>query len=155
LNHAVIFAICIGLVAGLRSFTPPAVVSWAAHFGALNLAGSRLAFMGSLVSAIVFSLFAIGELIGDKLPQTPRRTAIFPLVARMVTGGLCGACFCAAASQSLGMGIFLGATSAIIGAFVGYQIRAQLVRRLPIKDFVVAICEDLVAIGLACFLAFR
>jgi uncharacterized membrane protein len=154
-NYLFALAIGIGIVAGLRSLTAPAVVAWAAHLGWLNLGGSRLAFMGSTAAAVVFSIVAIGELILDKLPTTPKRTALVPLVARIVTGGLCGASFCAAAGQSLGIGIFLGGIGAVIGAFAGYEIRRRLVNNLRIKDIVVAICEDLVALALACFLVSR
>ena len=91
MNCVFVFATGIGIVAGLRSLLAPAVVAWAAHFGWLNLHGSPLAFMGSTIAVAVFSLFAIGELVGDKLPKTPKRTALGPLLARILTGGLCGA----------------------------------------------------------------
>jgi uncharacterized membrane protein len=154
-NYLFVFAIGIGIVAGLRSLTAPAVVAWAAHLGWLNLSGSRLAFMGSTAAAIIFSIFAVGELIGDKLPKTPKRTALFPLLARIVTGGLCGASLCAAAGQSLGIGIVLGGMGGLIGAFAGYEVRRGLVNNLRIKDIFVALCEDLVALALACFLVSR
>ena len=41
---------------------------------------------------------------------------------------------------------------AVIGAFGGYEIRRQLVSKLNAKDIFIAIPEDLIAIGLACFL---
>jgi uncharacterized membrane protein len=88
-------------VAGLRSLTAPAVVAWGAHLGWLNLHGSPLAFMGSTAAVTIFSLLALGELIADKLPMIPKRTAPGPLLARVVTGGLCGACLCAAVGNSL------------------------------------------------------
>jgi uncharacterized membrane protein len=87
--------------------------------------------------------------------MTPKRTAPAPLMARVVTGGLCGACLCAAVGKSLLAGTLLGGTSGIIGAFVGYEIRRRLVNRLHTKDFFVAICEDLVAVGLAFFFVLR
>src|SRR5437016_5015308 len=68
-------ALCIGIVAGLRAVTAPAVVSWAARLGWLNLHGSILAFMGTSVAVVVFSLGAIGEYVNDKLPKTASRTA--------------------------------------------------------------------------------
>jgi uncharacterized membrane protein len=42
-----IFALAfgVGVAAGLRSLSPPAVVAWAAHLGWLNLHNSPLAFM--------------------------------------------------------------------------------------------------------------
>jgi uncharacterized membrane protein len=148
-NYACLTAVGIGIVAGLRSLTAPAVVAWAAYFGRLNLHNSPLAFMASTAAVITFSLLAIGELVADKLPNTPKRTALAPLLARVITGGLCGATLCAAEEKSLIAGAILGATGGVIGAFLGYQIRRRLVNGLHIKDFFVAICEDLVAIGLA------
>jgi uncharacterized membrane protein len=87
-NYVFVLAIGIGIVAGLRSLMAPAVVAWAAHLGWLNLHGSPLAFIGSTTAVAVFSLLAIGELVADKLPNTPKRTAIVPLVARIAVGGL-------------------------------------------------------------------
>ena len=154
-NYIWAFAVGIGVVAGLRSLTAPAVVSWAAHLGWLNLHGSPLAFMGSTWATAIFSLLAIGELVADKLPKTPNRTAFAPLLARILTGGLCGACLCVSANQSLVVGAMLGALGAVIGTFGGYKIRRGLVRKLNIQDIFVALLEDLVAIALACFFVSR
>src|SRR5215468_5162639 len=104
MNSVFVFALGIGFAAGLRSLTPPAVVAWAAHFGWLNLSQSPFAFMGSIVSVVIFSLLAVGELIADLLPQTGKRTAPVPLLARILMGGLCGACLSAASNQSLIVG---------------------------------------------------
>ena len=81
------------------------------------------------------------------------RTAPAPLMARLATGGLCGACLCAAVGKSLLAGTLLGGIGGIVGAFLGYGIRRRL--DLHIKDLVVAVCEDLVAVGLALFLVSR
>jgi uncharacterized membrane protein len=150
-NYVFAFAVGIGIVAGLRAMTAPAAVTWAAYLGWLNLHGSPLAFMGSMVAVAIFTVGAIGEYIADKLPKTPSRTAPLGLIARIVTGGLSGACVCAAAGQSLLVGVVLGAIGAVIGAFGGYQVRTRLVRALNVKDIFVAIPEDLVAIGAAYF----
>ena len=155
MNHTFALAIGIGVVAGLRSLTAPAAVSWAAHLGWLNLHSSRLAFMGSTVAVAIFSLLAVGELVADMLPKTPKRTALAPLLARILTGGLCGACLCASANQSLLIGALLGAIGGVIGAFAGYEFRRGLVRNLNIQDIFIAIFEDLVAIGAAFFLVSR
>jgi uncharacterized membrane protein len=148
-----VLALAIGIVAGLRSLTAPAVVAWAAHLNWLNLHGSPLAFMASTAAVVIFSVLAFGELIADKLPSTQKRTAPAPLVARIITGGLCGACLCAPTGQPLVVGALLGAMGGVIGAFLGYGIRRRL--DLYTKDFLVAICEDVVAVGLAVFLVSR
>ena len=153
MNYIFVLAFGIGIVAGLRSLTAPAVVAWGAHLTWLNLHGSPLAFIGSTTAVAIFSLLAIGELIADKLPTIPKRTAPAPLLARVVTGGLCGACLFAAAGQPLIGGALLGGVGGIVGAFLGYGIRRRL--DLHIRDLVVAVCEDVVAVGLALFLVSR
>jgi uncharacterized membrane protein len=147
--YALVVAFGIGIVAGLRSLTAPAAVSWAAYLGWLNLQGTPLAFMGSSAAVAIFSLLALGEYVADLLPNTPNRTAPLPLVARILMGGLSGACLCASADQSLVAGALVGGIGSVIGAFAGYQARTGLVRRLKVKDIFIAIPEDLVAIGLA------
>src|SRR5262245_53860369 len=144
----------IGFVAGLRSLTAPALVSWAAHLGGLDLRGTPLAFMGSTAAVAIFSLLALAEYVGDLLPKTPSRTTPGPLVVRIITGGLSGAALCAAAGQSLVAGAALGAGGGVAGAFAGYQARTRLVSGLKVKDAFIAIPEDLVAIGLAFLLLF-
>ena len=155
IKYVFAFAFGIGFTAGLRSLTPPAVVAWAAHLGWLNLNNSPLAFMGSTITVVIFSLLAVFELIGDLRPSTPKRTAPVPLIARILMGGLCGACICAAGTQSLVIGAILGAVGGVIGAFAGYETRRNLVTGLKIKDNVIAVLEDLITIGLACFFVSR
>jgi uncharacterized membrane protein len=155
MSYIFALALGVGVAAGLRSLTPPAVVAWAAHLGWLNLNNSPLAFMGSIIAAIIFSLLALFELFLDLQPSTPKRTSPVPLVARILTGGLCGACLYAAGNQSLIIGAILGAVGGVIGAFAGYEIRRRLVAALHVKDIFVALLEDLVAIGLACFFVSR
>jgi uncharacterized membrane protein len=139
----------IGFVAGMRSLTAPAAVSWAAYLGWLNLEGSPLAFMGSRVAVAIFTGLALLEYVTDLLPMTPARTKPGPLIARIIMGGLAGACLSVSAGQSISVGAVPGAIGAVIGAFAGYEIRRRLVGRLRVKDAFVAVPEDLVAIGLA------
>jgi len=98
-----LFAFLIGLFAGLRSLTPPAAVAWAVHLGWLKLA-RPLSLIGSLPAVIILSLLALTELILDKLPNTPNRTAPLGLIARIVTGGLTGACVSLGADRSFPRG---------------------------------------------------
>src|ERR1700686_3073759 len=127
MNFLFALAFGIGFAAGLRSFTPPAVMAWAAHLGWLNLNNSPLAFMGSIITVVIFSLLALFELFVDLQPSTPKRTAPVPLGARILTGGLCGACLCGASNQSLIIGAILGGIGGVMGAFAGYEIRRRLV----------------------------
>ena len=155
MNYIFLFSLGIGFAAGLRALVTPAVVAWAAHLGWLNLNNSPLAFMGSTITVVIFSILAVVELIGDLRPTTSKRTAPMPLVTRILTGGLCGTCVCAAGNQSLIIGAILGGVGGVIGAFAGYEVRRRLVAALNIKDVFIALPEDLVTIGLACFFVSR
>jgi uncharacterized membrane protein len=136
----------LGCVVGLRSLTPPALVCWAAHLGWLHLAGTKLAFMNHPAALIVFTLLAVVELIADKLPKTPARTAPPGLIARIVFGGLCGAALAASAGVSLIIAAIAGVIGALAGTFAGYSVRRALVIRAHLPDFAVALVEDIVTI---------
>jgi uncharacterized membrane protein len=140
-------AFVIGIIAGLRSLTAPAAVSWAAHLGWIDLRGSRLAFLGSTVAVIVLSVLALGELVTDKLAFTPNRTSLLPLSFRVVSGAVCGAAVCISAQHFVVLGSVLGAVGAIVGAFSGYRIRHNLVKKGSLPDIAVAVMEDAVAVG--------
>ena len=84
-------ALLAGIVAGSRTFTGPAAVSWAARLGYLNLDGSWLAFMGYAWTPWIFTLLAIVEMVGDQLPSTPSRKVPMQFGARIVGGALSGA----------------------------------------------------------------
>src|SRR5690349_112107 len=86
-----LLALLIGVVAGLRAMTAPALVSWAAYFGWLNLSGTWLAFLGNAWTHWILTILALGELVTDQLPSTPSRTVPVQFGARIVTGALSGA----------------------------------------------------------------
>jgi uncharacterized membrane protein len=154
-SSVLLFALGIGVVAGLRTFTAPATVCWGAHLGWLRLAGTRLAFMGSRAALIIFSLAALGEFVSDQLPKIGKRTAAGPLTGRILFGALSGAALCVAYGRPALYGALLGGIGAVGGAFAGYHIRAALVRHLGVTDILIAIPEDLVAIGLGLLLVSR
>jgi uncharacterized membrane protein len=140
-----LYAFLLGCVCGLRSMTAPAVVAWAAHLGWLHLDGSLLAFFANKVSLAIFSLFALGELIADKLPFIPPRTQAGPLGVRILFGALCGAAVCISVTASPLLGAVLGGLGGVAAAFAGYRYRRRFSSMLP--DLPLALIEDLVAVG--------
>lgn len=140
-------AFLIGVIAGLRTMTAPAFVSWGARLGWLPLAGTTLSFLGSAVAAWLFTALALGELITDKLPSTPSRTRPGPFAGRIVSGALCGAALTGATGGSLVAGAALGALGAVTGTLGGYTARRRLVPALGVPDALVALAEDVVAVG--------
>jgi uncharacterized membrane protein len=154
-TEILLLAFLLGVVAGLRSFTAPAVLAWAAHRGWLGFHGTPLSFMASTAATVIFILLAVGELIADQIPSTPSRTAPPGLIARIVTGGLSGAGIAAAGTQSLAVGAILGIVGALIGTFAGYRARTGLVKALKVPDLVIATLEDVVATGGGLFIVSR
>jgi uncharacterized membrane protein len=146
-TQVLLLAFLIGVIAGLRTMTAPAVVAWAVNRHWLNILSSPLAFMGSTAAVAVFTVLALGELVVDILPSTPKRTRLLGLIGRSVFGGLSGAAVAASGAQSIAPGAVLGVAGAIAGAFAGYEVRKRLVSALKVPDFVIALMEDAVAIG--------
>jgi uncharacterized membrane protein len=144
-----LFAFLIGLLAGLRSLTAPATTAWAVYLGWLKLEGP-LALIGSIPSVAIFTLLAVVELVADKLPKTPNRTSPPGLIARIIMGGLTGACVAAGGGQDAILGAMFGAVGGVVGCFAGFQARTGLVKALGTRDMYVALIEDLVAIA-GCF----
>lgn len=145
----------IGVVAGLRTFTAPAVTAWAAHLHWLNLSGSYFGFMGSAWAVAIFSLGVAVESVIDQLPNTPARTTAAQLGGRIIMGSFTAACLGIAGGAAAWLAAVMGAIGSLVGAFGGYRARAGLVRALHAPDFAIAIPEDLVAIGLGLFLVSR
>jgi uncharacterized membrane protein len=139
----------LGVVTGLRTMTPMVVLCWFAYKGNLPVDGTWAFWTQRLATAIVFTVLAAGELIADKLPRTPNRTDLGPLLARLAFGGLVGAIAATSLDGSLVEGVFLGVAGALLGAFGGYLVRRELVARLECKDWHVAVAEDLLAVGCA------
>ncbi|MGD1171284.1 DUF4126 domain-containing protein [Mycobacterium seoulense] len=146
MTHALILllALLIGVVAGLRSLTAPAVVAWAAFLGWIDLHGTWAAWMASIITVVVFTVLAVGELVNDKLPKTPARTAPPIFGARIVMGGLAGAVLGAWPHwtfSALGAGV----VGAVLGTLGGYQARKRLAD-VAGRDLPIALLEDAVAI---------
>ena len=128
-------AVGIGLVTGLRSQTGPAAV--------------RLRHGGP--AALVLPLLALGELVVDKLPGIPPRTAPPGLALRIGLGGFAGASL-AGGKGDRRVGFVLGAAGALAGAYLGLRLRTAAVAKSGLPDPVVALAEDAVAVGAALLL---
>lgn len=139
----------LGAGTGMRTFTPMAVLCWFAYAGYVPVDGTWAFWAAKLVTAVVFTVLAVGELVADKLPRTPDRTSMGPLLARVLFGGLVGGIVAASLNGSEFEGVILGVGGALVGAFGGYLIRREIVMRSGSKDWPVAVAEDLVTVGFA------
>ena len=142
---AIVLPLLIGVVAGLRSMTAPAAVSWASRVGWLDVAHTPLAFFGYAFTPWVFTALALGELVIDQLPTTPSRTESLPFGTRIIVGALCGGAI-GASGGALLAGLLAGIAGALIGTLGGHALRAKLAAAFG-SDRPAALIEDAVAIG--------
>jgi uncharacterized membrane protein len=140
-----LFALLIGVVAGLRALTPPAVVAWGAALGWLPLEGTWAHWVGHPITVTVLTILLVVEWVTDQLPSTPPRTVTPQFAARILTGAFAGAVVGAAwhhTFSSLGAGI----VGAVLGTLGGYQARKRLVEANAGHDLPVALTEDAIAV---------
>ncbi len=163
---SLIFAL--GILNGLRTLTPAAVLCWGAHLGWYSLAHTPFFFLSHPISVFVFSLLAVGEWIGDKLPKTPARTEPFPLAARMFFAAACGGVLATLGGVTNGpvgsshgnqsafiVGILAGGLGAFLGTYGGFLIRRMLTGQAGLPDLPVALAEDALTVGGALFVVSR
>ncbi len=144
----------LGWAAGMRSMTAPAALSHVLsdRYSTVRQPARFLAM--DSVSALS-KLAAAGEVVADKLPSTPDRTAPPVLAGRIGSGVLVGAGIAAARRDRLWPGALVGAAAAVASTFVMLRVRTALPELLGTSDMPVAILEDVAAVGLALVCANR
>ncbi|WP_102145406.1 DUF4126 family protein [Mycobacterium hubeiense] len=138
-----LLALLIGVVAGLRAFTAPAAVAWAAMLQWINLDGTWVEWLAHPITVTVLTVLAVGELISDQMPQTPSRKTALQFGARLVTGGFAGAALGTAWGYTFG-GLGAGLIGAVIGTVGGAAARERLAANAG-RDLPVALTEDVIA----------
>jgi len=137
----------LGVVAGLRSQLPQAALA----ARGLEPTSGPLSVLRSGVGRRAAYVAAVGELVIDKLPSTPSRVAPRGLAGRIASGAVAGASL-ASASGRRGAPLILpavfGAVGAYAGSWGGYSVRKAVVTASRLPDPVVAVGEDLLAVGL-------
>ncbi len=140
-----LFALLIGVIAGLRAMTAPAAMAWAAHLGKLSLVGFPLAWLGGPITVGIFTVLALLELFADQHPKTPSRKVPHQFGTRILTGAFSGAALMMPSGHWL-RGAVIGAVGAVLGTLGGAEFRARLAKTFG-KDLPAALIEDAVAVG--------
>jgi uncharacterized membrane protein len=148
MTHALVLllALLIGVVAGLRALTVPAVVAWGAFLGWIDVSNKWSEWVGHPITVAVLTVLLFVELVTDQLPKTPSRKTPPQFVTRLLTGAFAGAVIGSAffhTFSSLGAGII----GAVLGTLGGYEARSRLVAANGGRDLPVAIAEDIIAVG--------
>ena len=141
----------LGMCTGLRTLTPIAVLCWFAYRNALHLVGWR-SFTANVIAVGIFTLMALGEYIGDKLPTTPSRTSLVGLVGRSLFGAFVGLLLAQPLLLSPALAVVIGIVGALIGTYAGWFVRTRSVLALKCPDWPVAIAEDCITIAVSIIL---
>jgi len=135
----------IGVVAGLRSMTAPAVTARMLSSNEVDATGPAwLRVFGRPKTARNLAFAAAGELLIDKLPTAPNRTAPPSLLWRIVSGAVCGAAVSYACAKEPRTGAIAGVAGAVIGSYAGEHIRRLIGQVFAVPDVLVALGEDAV-----------
>lgn len=129
-----------GIVAGMRTFMAPALVS---DLSKTRASSSLNPSPGCELLANGLKMAAAGELLFDKLPWAPDRISTPSLTARAVSGAVCGAVVYRQDDESPATGALVGAIAAVASAYAMFYIRREIRRKLP--DPIVAVAEDAIA----------
>lgn len=140
-------AAILGASSGLRTFSGPALVSQVAHSGLLPVDVPNINFLKHPASAQTSVVLALAELVADKLPSTPSRIAVMPLMSRALAGGFAGASLAASKHRSAYVGAIAGTFAAIGAAYAGYHLRRFINKKLHVPDVIVALAEDAAVAG--------
>ena len=138
-------AIGLGAVAGMRTMSAPALLSYAATTGQDE--GLSETPLASQNVSKTLGLLAIGEMITDKLPGIPDRTSAPSLAARAASGAFAGAVIFKSRKKKIGIGAAVGALEAVASAFAFFHLRREAGKQLNVPDPVVAIAEDALVVG--------
>jgi uncharacterized membrane protein len=145
-RNANLKAIAIGIIAGIRSMSAPAIASTYLAAGK-NSADSRFGILASPAATTLLKLLAAGEIIADKLPIVPARVSAAPLIARVASGAISAAVACAASRKRVALGAALGGIAALVGVVGFYVLRRTIASKTNLPDPMLGVAEDARVIG--------
>ncbi|QNH63392.1 DUF4126 family protein [Hymenobacter sediminicola] len=138
----------LGTIAGFRSMTAPALLTGnLAKFHPQALAGSPLRYLQKPLVATGFKLLAGGELVGDKLPQTPNRIAPPVLLGRLLSGALVGATLYKINHGKTLNGALLGSAVAGLATFGSFWLRKKTTDESGLPSALVGGLEDILVLS--------
>jgi uncharacterized membrane protein len=149
----ILLALLIGVIAGLRAMTAPAVVAWGAMLGWIDVDGKWSEWVAHPITVTVLTIFLLVELVTDQLPKTPSRKTAPQFATRLIMGGFAGAVIGSAFFHTFSCA-GAGIVGAVLGTLGGAAVRTKLYEANNGKDRPGAFIEDVVAVGGGFLVAF-
>ncbi len=143
---SLVLSAALGWVAGMRSATAPAALSFALAARPAHSDRWPATWMALPLAPVAGGLAAAGELVGDKLPSTPDRTEAVPFAGRVVAGAIVGAGVAGRQGTSRVACAVAGGAAAAASTVVMH--RARRVASEQIGAVPAALAEDALAVSL-------
>jgi uncharacterized membrane protein len=140
-------AVTLGAVAGMRTFSAPAIASTRLQGQIWSWRRNRAErFLRKPAVRAALVALAGAELLADKLPSAPDRIRPIPLAARAASGAIVGWSIGQdrAAARRLAVA---GALAAVASAYLAWGVRRFIASRSSIPDPLIGACEDVLAIA--------
>jgi uncharacterized membrane protein len=155
MTHALVLllALLIGVIAGLRALTAPAIVAWGAFLGWIDVDGKWSEWIAHPITVTVLTIFLLVELVTDQLPKTPSRKTAPQFITRLIMGAFAGAIIGSASFHTFSA-LGAGMIGAVLGTLGGAEVRQRVASARSGQDRPGAILEDIVAVGGGFLVAF-
>jgi len=142
-------SLALGLIAGMRCASAGAIASYISRQATPTKGSNKLIkFINSDTFNTTLNIAAVGELVADKLPFVPARTAPAGLAARVVSGGLSGAAVAKANGSNVTLYASLSSVVAIAATYGFYHLRKTAGEKTGIADPLIALVEDAIVAGI-------
>jgi len=139
----------IGLIAGMRAMSAPALLS---HKLVRTIPTKEpqtpIQYFAQPPVSIALKALAATEMIADKIPHGPNRTSPPQFIARIVSGATCGAFLSQVEGESVPLGAVAGGLGTVVSTLLFFQLRRWMDHDLGLPDAVGALAEDALVIGL-------
>ncbi|HEV2092858.1 MAG TPA: DUF4126 family protein [Rubrobacter sp.] len=130
-------------ISGVRSMAAPALLARAIGRGDVSgLRTTPFALLGDDRASTALQVLMAGEMIGDKTPFIPSRTAAGPLFGRALSGALVGSALFVSRKRPGLSGALLGAASALGGVYAADRLRSATTQGLGLPDPLFGLLED-------------
>jgi uncharacterized membrane protein len=148
ISHPFWQVIGLGVLAGMRSASAPAITSHIlTQHHSKRLEHSPLNFMQTDMVANTLKFMALGELVVDKLPSAPNRIKPVGIIFRSLSGALAGASISKATGGKVAVGALLGASTAIASSYISFFLRKSVVKHIKVIDPIIGAIEDALVAG--------
>lgn len=144
-------ALLLGFAAGLRSMTPAGILAAERNDASLRAGWKDWPILSSSAGRVVLQASAVGEMVMDKMPFVPPRTAPESLWARLVSGGVAGLAIGTTSSGAAvkATALATGVIGSLAGSYGGQAYRGKVTKATGLPDLPVALVEDVAAVLIA------